>query len=342
MTDSEFNDLIRRYKAGQCTAEEKALLEKWLDSENQESSDPFESEAEKLRIKQALLSSLLQSSHHYLKDTGDNNAGDSSDKVSPGRIISMPFHRIAFGIAASIALIALVSQGALKYYKNTVAEKYAATEILSGNEIQKVLLSDGSIVWLKPGSSLTYPKNFRGKGKRIVSLQGEALFEVGKNPAQPFLVYSGDLTTTVLGTSFNIKTTGEQIEVLVLTGKVSLTSATDKQGIVVLPDEKAVYNGMKKQLVKVETTVEEPVAIVSGTEYSMDFDDTRLSEIISRIEGKFNVTVTMTDLSLGNCMITGDYTDQSLRKTLDIITKTLTAEYEINDNKIILKGKGCD
>jgi len=176
-----------------------------------------------------------------------------------------------------------------------------------------------------------------------VTLLGEALFEVTKDPSHPFVIQCGELTTTVLGTSFNIKSREKNIEVVVLTGKVSLTSASDKEGIVVLPNEKAVYNGLNKQLVKVETVKKaEKIAAVASTEYRMDFDDTRMGEIIRRIEGKFNVTVTMSDPKLGNCMITADFTDQSLDMTFNMISQALGFEYEINGNQISLRGTGCE
>jgi transmembrane sensor len=67
----------------------------------------------------------------------------------------------------------------------------------------KLVLSDGTAVWLNASSSITYPAAFTGK-EREVKITGEAYFEVMKNPRKPFRVLSGDLSVDVLGTHFNI------------------------------------------------------------------------------------------------------------------------------------------
>lgn len=325
MSESEFAELLARYEKGLCTPSERELIEKWLDSPNFKRQNPFKDETERIMVKNALRQAVY------------SGAGISAKR---GTQIHVSF---LLKIAACILLIAIAGYGVFTYSNYRAEQKYAKVETPSGREIKKVLLSDGSIVWLKPNSSLTYPENFRGKGERIVELKGEALFEVEKNPTQPFIVHSGELTTTVLGTSFNIKTIGEQVEVVVLTGRVSLTSTVDQKGVVVLPDERAIYNGLNKELAKVEVPVDPPdaEAIVTGTGYVMVFNDTRMDEVIRRIEGKFNVKVRMTDPGMANCVITADFTGQSLTKTLNIITKALSLKYEQDDNEIVLIGKAC-
>lgn len=342
MSEPEFTDLLIRFEKGQCTIEENELLEKWLNSPRKGQA-PFINEAERIKVKNALRESIFQ-------NTGLSSKSRASSffKVRlanpPTGGVGMRRLKRAYRIAATILLVAIFGYGTFNFYERTMEEKYAASKISSDTEILKVLLSDGSIVWLKPHSSLIYPKNFRDEGERMVILHGEALFEVEKNPTQPFIAQAGELTATVLGTSFNIKATDKQIEVVVLTGKVSLTSSTDKQGVVVLSDERAIYNGLNKHLAKVEIPIEKPVAeaIVTGTEYNMNFNGTRMSEIIQRIEGKFDAKVNMSDPSLANCVITADFTDQSLTKTMDIIARALTVEYDIEGRQVTLRGQGCN
>ena len=68
----------------------------------------------------------------------------------------------------------------------------------------KINLEDGSIVTLEKQSKLSYPTHFQ-KNKRMVILEGEALFEIAKNPEKPFYVYDNEIVTKVLGTRFSIK-----------------------------------------------------------------------------------------------------------------------------------------
>lgn len=338
MTEPEFADLLRRFEKGQCTAEERALLEKWLDA-RAIGQEPFVNEAKRVKVKNALRESVFREAG-FLPDPRSRTFPNPR---TTRRIGAGP-RKILYRIAASVLLIAMAGYGVFRYSETTKAEKYVATETTAGSEILKVHLSDGSIVWLKPHSSLQYPRQFRSSGERRVRLHGEALFEVERKITQPFIVNAGALTATVLGTSFNIKATDETVELAVLTGRVSVTSATDKKGLVIAPDESVVYNSADKLLTKVETPLAETVAeaIIAGTEYNMNFNETRMREVIRRIEGKFNVMVEMSDPAIGDCIITADFTGQPLMKTMGIIAKALAVQYHVENGQVTLTGKGCN
>ena len=219
-----------------------------------------------------------------------------------------------------------------------------SSSVKASDGITKVILDDGTLVWLKGSSTITYPGAFTGKSRSVV-LQGEALFEVAKDPDRPFIIQCGDLKTTVLGTSFNIKTIEDDIEVIVLTGKVALTSTGGNgKSLELLPNEKALYKTGEKQLARVDHVAaeKERMAVLEGTEYNMTFDDTRMVEIIERVENKFNVMVTFSDQELANCRVTADFSDQSLEHTLVLIAQALGIGYEIHGTEIRLVGAGCD
>lgn len=217
-----------------------------------------------------------------------------------------------------------------------------SSSVKSSEGITKVILDDGTLVWLKGASTITYPGAFN-EGIRSVSLQGEALFEVAKDANRPFVIQCGDLRTTVLGTSFNIRTIDDDIEVIVLTGKVALTAEDNTQQLELLPNEKALYRTTKKRLAKIEAPVEsERVAVLQGTEYAMTFDDTRMGLIAERVEAKFNVKVSFDNEMLRNCRVTADFTDQSLHHTLVLITQALGIAYEQHGEEIRFIGAGCD
>src|SRR5690606_1559519 len=117
-----------------------------------------------------------------------------------------------------------------------------------------------------------------------------------------------------------------------------------ERGVVVLPDERAVYHEDSKILAKVPKPVDVPLqeAIITGTHYNMNFNNIPMSEVIRRIEGKFDVKVDVSDASVGNCAITADLTGQSLSKTLDIISAALAVSYTIEGRELVtIEGKGC-
>jgi len=94
----------------------------------------------------------------------------------------------------------------------------------------KVVLPDGTKVWLNADSKITFPSQFLGS-KREVSITGEIYFEVAHNKAKPFIVQSADQTVEVLGTHFNISSYPDErtTKTTLLEGSVSVTSLRGRE-----------------------------------------------------------------------------------------------------------------
>ncbi|HZX73362.1 MAG TPA: FecR domain-containing protein [Cyclobacteriaceae bacterium] len=325
----EFDKLLERYQQGKLVGEEKRLMDEWFESMGEGNIHPLRTTDDKQALKDRIFKKIRLSQHD-----------------EPIRIEER-FSFRTWSIAASVVLVAVIFFFEWRYNAPIASRSLQNISVTSADgTVNKVLLADGSIVWLKNNSALTYPASFDGPTRNVV-LQGEALFEVAKDAKHPFIIQCGDLITTVLGTSFMIRSTPDDVEVVVLTGKVSLSSSTpktndSKNDMLIVPSEKAVYSKNEKQLAKMGSDKEEVSDAVKGTEYDMHFVDTRMEEIVHRIEGKFNMTVSLENAKLGNCVVTADFTDQSLVKTLDILATVLSIEYEVNESKIKLKGNGCD
>ena len=330
MEDLEFRRLIEQYQRGLLSGKQKALMDEWFDSLAAEDEGVLP-DFERSDIKERILEQIVAEPVIAMQG-GNRGVGKGKS-----RLLS---HTLR--VAASVALLATTSYIIFTLTMKDRFDEMATLQVAASGSIKKVVLMDGSIVWLKERSTLTYPETF-GENKRMVTLEGEALFEVAKDSLSPFIIQCGELFTTVIGTSFNIKLTEENIEVVVLTGKVSLTSKNDKKGVIVLPNEKAMYSVGSRQIAKAEKEVEkeEATAAISGTQYKMDFKDTRMKEVIKRIEGKFSVVVKTDDPKLLNCMITADFSGQSLERTLDMIAMVLAFDFEIMEGAVVLRGAGC-
>jgi ferric-dicitrate binding protein FerR (iron transport regulator) len=129
--------------------------------------------------------------------------------------------------AAAIALFFLLSSGIL-YLSGVFSKKTGHVvwheEITSAGGKSEIILSDGSQVTLNADSKLRYPDRF-DNARREVYLEGEGYFVVQHMMNQPFILYTGNLSTTVLGTKFNVSAYPENkaIAVSLLEGKVQVT-----------------------------------------------------------------------------------------------------------------------
>ena len=126
---------------------------------------------------------------------------------------------------AAILLLPLLILSAYLYFKpaSQIAETYQ--ELFTPYGTWSVVnLPDGSKVWLNAGSSLKYPTQFNDK-QRVVSMQGEAYFEVESDKEHPFIVKTKQLTVEATGTAFNVNAYAPDhvAAVTLVKGKVAVT-----------------------------------------------------------------------------------------------------------------------
>lgn len=120
-------------------------------------------------------------------------------------------------VACAVIIISIGSYYSFNQY-NLSQPKITST-ITYKNDIRLISLPDGTRVWLNQNTEIDYPARF-SKNERNVTLKGEAFFEVKRDPSRPFIITSGAVKTTVLGTSFNVRAYNDNdAQVSVRTGK---------------------------------------------------------------------------------------------------------------------------
>ncbi|MBV8255286.1 MAG: FecR domain-containing protein [Chitinophaga sp.] len=130
-------------------------------------------------------------------------------------------------------------EGALKYSKNShTTTTYNTLNTPRGGQFQ-VELADGSHIWLNAASSLRYPAAFNDS-ERVVTLSGEAYFDIKPDPQRPFHVVCGNTTIQVLGTSFNIMayTDEPNLQASLVEGKIMVKAAGSER--IIRPGQMAV------------------------------------------------------------------------------------------------------
>lgn len=207
----------------------------------------------------------------------------------------------------------------------------------------KVELLDGSTVILNANSKLEFPEQFNGR-LREVYLEGEAYFQVAHDAAHPFIVHTTAASTTVLGTSFNVKlTAGHGTQVTLVDGKVDVSTLPDKskpaQHIILMPNQQAVVtNGSDK----IEVRDVDVSAFVDWKDNILRFDNMRMDEAVALIEDWYNVDITLEDPALANCTINATYRKETLKNVLASLGYMLKISYRQDGKNITLQGRGCN
>ncbi|MDR0540928.1 MAG: FecR domain-containing protein [Dysgonamonadaceae bacterium] len=165
-------------------------------------------------------------------------------------------------------------------------------KVLSPNNARsEITLPDGSMVVLNVGSSLEYPRNFSGD-RRTVNLEGEAYFQVQKDPAKPFIVHTKKMDIEVLGTKFNVNAYPDlsEIRTTLEEGKVKVTiSGNDKiSDRFLLPNEELSLNLETGDIIKKQVNAPDASSWLTG---KIVFTSTPLSEVLTILGHRYNVSI---------------------------------------------------
>ncbi|QHV98717.1 FecR family protein [Spirosoma endbachense] len=271
------------------------------------------------------------------------------------------YQRMAWVAAASVVMFVLAwfawtnnqDKPVTVYKKLVAAATLPMKEVVNtGSKTHLVLLADGSSVLLQPNSRISYPKEFNQQSRREIYLVGEAFFEVAKNPDKPFFVYADNLITKVLGTSFTVRAFDKKaIDVIVKTGKVSVFTRTDKErvekqesrqliGLVLTPNQRVLFNRDEGRLLR--SLVESPTLVDMPIQQSMfEFSGTPINQVFASLEKAYGVEIIFDAEVMKNCYLTASLDDEPLFEKLNMICRTLDAQYEEMDGKILINTKGC-
>lgn len=152
-----------------------------------------------------------------------------------------------------------------------------------------ITLEDGSKISLNSNSTLKYPQHF-AHDKREVELVGEGFFEISKDKSKPFTVKTNKLTTTVLGTKFNISAyqNASDVSVALLEGSVAVELSDKSQKTILKPSEMVTIKGSAKQLEKTTFNTNQITAWQTG---AIIFENASFEEIATKLYNAYGITL---------------------------------------------------
>lgn len=205
-------------------------------------------------------------------------------------------------------------------------------EITAPNgHIEKLTLPDGTKVWLNPGSSIIYKNDFTKETIRDVRLNGQAYFEVAKNPKKPFILEMGDIGLKVLGTTFNVCNYKEDhtIKIALKEGKVSLFEGAYENAVNYTdlhPGQMAQYTKGQSGFAIQEANVNQLSSWINGV---LTFRDETMSNVFRQLERWYNVKILVSDPEINDYLFTATIKTESLSQILTLLEFTSPIQCEV-------------
>lgn len=196
--------------------------------------------------------------------------------------------------------------------------------------LYRLLLSDGSKVWLNTATVLRYPLKFGGK-QRLVELDGEAYFEVAEDKSRPFLIKSKGQQIKVLGTAFNVSAFSSESETCttLIRGAVELSSS--KNSIKLSPAQEATLKNQNFTTRNVDPT--QAIAWIDG---NFSFDDESLVSIMNKISRWYDVDITYQNVDQNARFFGGISQYENLQTVLNRLEKTGGLHFKLKGRRVIV------
>lgn len=326
-------DLLERYLTGTCTPAEARRVEAWYaafegEPDFPEANDPGYTQRLWLRIRERI-----------------------GQPVEDDETVERPlwFRRWPLAVSAAATVALVVGFWAFSGKKEVAppVEPPALADVETWvslanrtRSVSKHTLTDGSAVWLSPGTELRYAPTF-GRSRREVTLKGEAFFEVTRDTLRPFVIQAGAMRTEVLGTSFNVRAYPQspRFEVSVVSGKVAVSGSRPESRVLLEKRQQAVFNPTNASLTRAQLPLSAKPQLWEPT--TIQFEWASLGAVARALEDAFDVSITFSNPALKNCRLRADFTNLRLPVILDLLCQATDATYSLDGRNVRLDGAGC-
>ncbi|TWI83253.1 FecR family protein [Lacibacter cauensis] len=205
----------------------------------------------------------------------------------------------------------------------------------------RLVLPDGSLVWLNAGSSLRFPVRFDGPERRV-ELIGEGYFEIvpaakllaeGKQASlQPFIVRINNVEVEVLGTHFNVHGYADEaaIKTTLLEGKVKVVRGSEQDEVILQPGEQAVAGKGRLRVERVQSTE----AIVAWKNGWFDFKNASIEQIMQQAKRWYNIDSVVYTAAIEKKFDAEVLRSESIEKLLSLLEQTGGVHFTIKNKTI--------
>ncbi|MDB5119862.1 MAG: anti-FecI sigma factor FecR [Sphingobacteriales bacterium] len=316
-----FLKLLRKQLKGTATAEEEQFLISYYNLfQNEPDVIALLSEENQTALKDEMKLAIWENIEHE----------DRSGKV---RSIKDWRERIA----AAAVILAICTIGLL-YSNNYFTDKPITEKItvVNNKSIEKIInLPDGSIVKLGSGSKINYSSTFTDLPQRDVYLEGGAFFDVVHDKTKSFIVHTGKVHTTVLGTAFSVEAFSweKDITVTVNRGKVAVSDQLKLQGFIT-PDQQIKYSKVKASSTH---KVVDADHYLNWNGARLVFDDVTVEEAVDVLQKKFGIKISINNSKVMSKRFTSSFNaNENIEKILKSICEFNGAVFSYNKSNTLI------
>jgi len=325
--EMRFNaDIVRKYLSGKFSLNDKTAVDEFFENEQYSPEldhalkEYWETTTETQVEIDKNLEPLLDRINHRILLQSKENTGKF-------RMLWQFYSRIAAILLLPLLIVSL-------YYSLGSGDKQQSetwVEVHSPYGTRtRFSLPDGSTGWLNSGSVISFPSQFGST--RTVTLNGEAYFDVVKNPDAPFIIDAKPVKIKVLGTSFNVVSYDNDSisEVIVASGKVEVEAEGQKDKQKLLPSERLVMNRLNNSLTKSTVDVQNYTSWKTG---KLIFLNDNLSEVVRKVSRFYNVDFEVNENVDRKELFRAILEEESLEEVLRYMKLTMSVDYAIQERK---------
>lgn len=321
--DHNIHELIVRMFSGEASPEDKKKIEAWL-RKSQDNRDFFndleaiwsgteENTDESYYVDEAI--------RKFIERTRSSNEKNKNKSL----VKSILRYAAIFVFILAIPFTWLLVRNSVPVTDSTT------TVMCEHGDKTSIILPDNSKVWLNSGSQITFSNNFE-KGSRSVFLEGEAYFDVMKNPDNPFFVNTPGMNVKVLGTQFNLKAYPDEETVSVTLVAGSLQVSNSEETAMVTPGQKLLYEKANHSL-----TIDNLTDLASETEWTngrLVFRNESLEELELKLERWFDVEIEFADETVRTRRFSATLERESILEVISCFGNSQYVDYQVKGNVI--------
>ncbi len=303
-------EVLAKYFSNEANNDEIIFVNNWRSESNSNAKEFFEAKLVWLSTQEISKPS---------KDILDNILDDGSE--SKQIFWTKPF--LKYAVAASVVLAIFIAL----IFSNNQSSNFSSES-----------LADGSHISLH-GNSTFEVLDFNEEIREI-RVTGKAYFDIQRDESRPFIIHTDNAIVRVLGTSFVVDTYGDKTEVSVESGLVELSknSAESSVSVKLAKGERGLVSTNNKGIIKGSN---ENANYLSWKTKVLTFNNSSIEEVSKTLEDVYGITVEIENKDFNNCRLTAKFNKKRAKDALEIIARTFNVEFELSNNKAILKGKGC-